>query len=369
MNHKPDNSRKTTRGLPGAVLLSVLIHAGLLLLATVLVVIVAERARPTGFEAPNIVKRPKIPFEKIRIRPSKDSRPRTPSRIAAPEGKAVLPAINVPQPGSAGDRLGVGFNLDIAFDPGEPTPIGDPVSIGNDFVGTLYDLKRARDGSDQPIGHEEFQSRLREFIHSGWVESVLNTFYRSPKKLYARHFIVPPMISFSAGEYFGQEEMACYFFFVKYEGQLVHKEDIRFRFWGTGDAYMAVRVDGRDVLANGWMPHTFEHALGHWHSSDPMNSDRYYVGNQRLKVGDWIELKAGEPVDMQILFGECHAGEIQCCLLVEECGREYPTSRQGGPLLPAFKTEEFTLEMMEDIYALLPEGECSLTNGPVFRDF
>ena len=50
-------------------------------------------------------------------------------------------------------------------------------------------------------------------------------------------------------------------------------------------------------------------------------------------------------------------------------GVEYPISSQGGPLLPAFKTEPFTQDMLDEIYKLLPEGECDLTGGPIFRDF
>ena len=367
MKRKSRKGGKVTRGTSSAVLISVLIHAGLFLLAGLLVVFTVEVMKEPEFEAPKAVERPKMKLKKPKVRPKKSSKPKTPNRISAIKGKAALPEIDMPSLGGMGDGLEEGFGLDIAFEPGEITVMGSDQSIGNDLEGTLYDFKRRSDGRDQEISHEEFQAKMHEFLSKGWDESVLHRFYQSPKKLYATHFIVPPIISQVAADYFNQEEMACYFFFIKYKGKLVYKEDIKFRFWGVGDAYVAVQVDGKDVFANGW-DHTFYNNLGHWLSSSPM-SDRYYFGNQLMKVGDWIELKAGEPVDMQILFGECHAGEVTCGLLVEEYGKEYPTSDQGGPLLPAFKTEEFTLEMIEDIYSLLPEGECSLTNGPIFRDF
>jgi hypothetical protein len=56
-------------------------------------------------------------------------------------------------------------------------------------------------------------------------------------------------------------------------------------------------------------------------------------------------------------------------LLVEVEGEEYPTSRTGGPLLPAFKTEEFTWDTISEISRFLAEDECSLTTGPVFNDY
>ena len=126
-------------------------------------------------------------------------------------------------------------------------------------------------------------------------------------------------------------------------------------------------VDDKTVLINGWEGRLTD--LSHWVTPETGKSDKYFCGNQQLKVGEWIELKAGEPHDMKFMFGEWVGGEMGAILLVEVEGVEYARSRQGGPILPAFKTEEFTRLQLEEIYKLLPEGECVLTNGPVFRDF
>ena len=88
-----------------------------------------------------------------------------------------------------------------------------------------------------------------------------------------------------------------------------------------------------------------------------------------MAVGNWITLKAGQPVEMEVMYGEWAGGAVAGMLLVEVEGEEYPESRQGGPILPAFRTEEFSQDMLEEIRKYLPEGEASLTNGPVFRDF
>ena len=212
----------------------------------------------------------------------------------------------------------------------------------------------------------QFMLEIRNFCKAGWRESKLSRFYRTPNKLYTTHFMVPPIVSPVAPDVFGSPETESYWFFVKYNGKLVYKEDIKFRFWGVGDAYICVNVDGKDVLVNGW-DHRLEF-LDFWQNTDA-DSDKYFLGNQQMKVGDWIELKAGEPVDMKVLFGEWEGGAVSAMLLVEVDGVDYPQTRQGGPLLPAFKTEDFSLDMLEEISKYLPLGECSLTNGPVFRDF
>ena len=122
-------------------------------------------------------------------------------------------------------------------------------------------------------------------------------------------------------------------------------------------------MDGEHVLVNG------NSSLDHWQQPSNDGSDKYNLGNRTLRVGDWIELKAGEPKDMEVFFGEYTGGLLGCGLLVEVEGEEYPETRQGGPLLPVFKTEELTRDQLEEIYKYLPEGECSLTNGPIFRDY
>lgn len=87
-------------------------------------------------------------------------------------------------------------------------------------------------------------------------------------------------------------------------------------------------------------------------------------------MGDWIELKAGEPLDMEVVVSEMSGG-ITCFLLcVEVEGVEYPKNKfRLGPTLPAFKTEELSLDLKERIWANLHEGDASLEGGPVFKDY
>jgi hypothetical protein len=56
-------------------------------------------------------------------------------------------------------------------------------------------------------------------------------------------------------------------------------------------------------------------------------------------------------------------------VLVEVEGVEYPRNQQGGPILPAFKTAEFSQDQLDEIMKFLAPYEANLTNGPVFRDY
>jgi hypothetical protein len=94
------------------------------------------------------------------------------------------------------------------------------------------------------------------------------------------------------------------------------------------------------------------------------------MGNNYAVVGDWISLKAGEPLPMEVLIGESPGGIFCALLAVEVEGEEYPRNPyKGGPTLPIFKTAEPSLDLADAIHIALDPGDASVTNGPVFRDY
>ncbi|MDZ8120336.1 hypothetical protein [Pontiella agarivorans] len=360
---------KVVKGAPSGFIISIAIHAAAFALAGMLVVFNVVKKEEKKFVPPKPVDRPKMKLKKPKVKVKKSSKPRSTTRIVTKVQKASMPDIQLPEmSGIGGDIVGGIGGFDIMPNLEEVSVFGGGQSIGNDFEGTFYDLKRDRRGGTAPMEKEPYMMTVRELARNNMKESILNKYYRAPNKLYTTHFMIPPITSPLAPDVYGSPETASFFFLVKYEGKLVYKDDIRFRFWGTGDAYCVVNVDGENVLINGW-ENRLKDYLRHWTTPDTAHSDKYYVANQQLKVGEWIDLKAGEPRDMKVIFGEYTGGEMGICLLVEVEGVEYPRTSQGGPLLPAFKTEEFSRNQLDEIYKLLPEGECTLTNGPVFRDF
>lgn len=364
---KKKQNRKVNRGAPSSFIISLMVHAAAFMLAGMLVVFNVVKKEEKKFVPPKPVERPKMKLRKPKVKVRKSSKPKPTTRIVTKVNRANMPDIQLPEMSGITDGLGGDMGgFDIMPDLSGISVLGSSQSIGNDFTGTFYHLMYDRRGGKIPMDQDQFMQEVRGFGRSGFKKSKLSRFYRSAKKLFTTNFMVPPIVSPLAPDLFGEPTMESYFFFVNYKGQLVYKEDIKFRFWGVGDAYMSVLVDGEHVLVNGWDSHL--ERLDYWQSTDADN-DKYYLGNQTMRVGDWIELKAGEPKDMQLFFGEYVGGHVTCALLVEVDGVDYPQTRQGGPLLPAFKTEEFSLDQLEEIYKTLPRGECSLTNGPVFRDY
>ncbi|WP_372797519.1 hypothetical protein, partial [Pontiella sp.] len=317
------------RGMPSGFVISLLVHAGAFLLAGMLVVFTVHQKEEKKFVPPKPVDRPKMKLKKPKVKVKKSAKPKSTTRIVTKVQKASMPDIQLPEmSGMTEGLVGDIGGFDIMPDLEEMSVFGGSQSIGSDFEGEVYSLVHSRQGGTISMDQDAFRDVLRKYVLSGWKDSVLSRYYRSPKKLYTTHIMIPPVPTALAPGLFGVPEMEDYYLFVKYEGQLVYPEDIKFRFWGVGDAYIFVNVDGKEVLMSAWH---FHHPWFGWWTSTAGGDRTHILGNQLMVVGDWIELKAGEPVDMKVLFGEWKGGSVTGMLLVEVDGVDYPTARTGGP--------------------------------------
>ena len=365
---KSGKAPKLTKGTSSAVLLSILIHAGLFLIATTLVVFTVISKKEQAFEPPKTVERPKMKLKKPRVQIKKSSRPKSTTRIATKVRNSAMPNIELPAMSGMGDGLGDAGLGDFTLMPdvGLPSLLGSGQSIGSDLEGTFYDFKRNRNGTGIPYSQEGYREIVRKFIKSGWRTSELSRYYRSPRKLYATTIVVPTVLSEIAPQAFGENVEGNYWM-VHYTGQLVCHRDITFRFVGSGDEMLVVRVNGEIVMGVAWWSDE-SRILGDIWTSEAAETDQYWLGNQTATLGDWVTLEAGVPVPIEIL-GTDNGGQACLMLGMEEQGVEYPMRRIGGPTFPVFRTAELSLDMMDIIYQNMVEGELDLTNGPVFNDF
>lgn len=72
---------------------------------------------------------------------------------------------------------------------------------------------------------------------------------------------------------------------------------------------------------------------------------------------------------MEVIIGEPGGGFFSAMLTVQVEGVEYERNRQGGPILPMFKTTEPSRNLQDAIFRDLISDEAAVTNGPVFRDY
>ncbi|QBG46827.1 hypothetical protein EGM51_05230 [Verrucomicrobia bacterium S94] len=343
-------------------------------MAGLLVVFSVVQKEEKKFVPPKPIDRPKMKLKKPKVKVKKSAKPRSTTRIVTKVQKASMPDIQLPEMSGIGEGLAGGdvAGFDIMPDMSDLTIFGTSQSIGNDFVGTFYDTKRLRSGTGNPgISIEETCEAIIKFVKNDWRPSVLNKYYRSPRKLYATTFTFPTMPAAMAPEAFGEADVPGYGWFAHYKGELVYPEDIKFRFWGQGDNAMIVRVGKEIVLVVAHPEGTpWQMTLPLWNPSDHSVYRKYALDKNFSVAGDWIELKAGEPVNMEVIVA-VPSGGLNCFILcVEEEGKEYPENPfDGGPCLPVFKTEELSQDLKDEIIARSYEGDFDLDSGPIFRDY
>ncbi len=361
--------------MPSAVVLSILFHAGLFLLAGVLVIFTVLPSPPVEFEPPPQVKVPKMPLKKLQVKMKKPTKPKASAKITAVIPKLDLHDIQFPDLASSGIGAGLGTGGDVVGFADMPdldemvSPFGGKITTGSDLKGFFYNFNRNREGLLRSMNPEAFRSIMQKYMKQGWSSSVLAPYYRSSDPLYSSTICIPSVMSEMAPTAFGETEAEGYCWAVIYEGKIVHPEDITFRFWGVGDKFNAVQVDGKTVMICAYRSTTRDLFSNVWHSNDPKNWV-YLFAEQLAQVSDWITLKAGEPQDIKILMADTNGGLVTHILSVEVKGETYPRTRtKGGPTFPIFTTAELSRDKLDLLYSGIYVGDMSFTDGPVFCDY
>lgn len=380
MKRMVNKTKKLIKGTPIAVLISIAIHATLLIVATSLVIFNLVKMDEVKF-VPERYERPKMKLQKPRVRVKDTAKPRKAvSRIASSRPAAISQQVQLPPMTGMGGALEGGIGgFEMVANLSQMTMFGGVQSVGNDLEGTLYYFPLDRLGNPiaeyYPVSgavNKNFVEILNKFLASGWDEHVFDRFWRAPRKLYATHFMVPPYVSNLANEKFGlPKDTIGASFLIYYKGKISHPTGGKFRFWAGADDLMFIRINGKLVMdgrtANAYWTDEWK-TPEKWTSTDPENH-QYYFGATVSTVGDWFEIKPGETVEMEVLIGEDQGGRTSAMLNVQQFGVDYPKNQDGAPILPVFKTAPIPPHLVDEIQYGLIEGESSLTNGPTFRAY
>ncbi|MBN2163627.1 MAG: hypothetical protein JXR25_11790 [Pontiellaceae bacterium] len=400
-----------------AFVVSMAIHAALILIALTFVAVKVYIPAETNFEIKE-VKRPRMNLRKLQV-PVKERKktqaPKLRQNIVSPKISNV--SITMPEivgvPGGMGagtgtDLGGLWFGMDL---------FGGNRGTGNEFIGTFYDLKQEKDGKLAEIGEllekhaddpgfafsNEAQSLtckiVKGFVSSGFNENRLKKYFQAPKQKFATSFMMPRMSANAAPEAFGvADQVKPSFWVCHYKGQMAAPESGRYRFCGFGDDILIVRA-GRKVVLDACWPELIGQMTS-WKSDDPnsrvfpidtpgiqgqnfrdlfeqiddaggydgtnirqwssarsqikVNGEPfqgYYTEMaSRMVIGDWMDLKKGQLVDVDILTGEVPGGEFTCRLMMEKEGAYYKTviSDAGArKVLPAFMTASVDPKLVE----------------------
>lgn len=196
------------------------------------------------------------------------------------------------------------------------------------LMGMFYDFKQTQDHKPTSA---DYPKTIVQFINNGWDESVLSRFYRSTKPIYATQIWIPSISANEGPKAFGVDKyVKPSQWIIHYKGQVAPPRDGTYRFVGWADDQLVVSVNGKIALVSN-------------HPGVPLPGLSEGEGEpyrNPLRSGHWLDLKANEPVDLDVLVGERPGGGFTALLMVEEKGKTY--EMEGGyPLLPIFQVAPY----------------------------
>jgi len=302
--------------------------------------------------------------------------PPAPAKVSAPTGSAASPVkmASAPRPvGKAGAKRTKGSTL-----------FGFSEKMGGELEGTMYDLKLKADGK-KPSGINEmsFPDAVKKIVRNRFRPNSLADFYRVDKKFFATMFYIPLREAGEAPKTFGvQDKVKPNNFIIHYEGSFAAPEDGTYRFVGLGDESIIVMVDGSVKLEGNWVPF-LSYAERNDRQGDyipdffPVIKDSAQDKEKwaRLREGEWIALKAGQPRKIDILLVEQgdpkaeKGGNFAFVLLIEKQGGKYETKKRGNQtvtVLPPFLLEEPDSGMQKILRENKDKLDVDLKNALIF---
>ena len=229
--------------------------------------------------------------------------------------------------------------ISSAAQPADDSVFGRTERKGATLIGIFYDLKQTQRRDPIPDFAKTYTKSLDEFLVSGFDEALLNRFFRAATPLYTTQLAIPMMSASGAPKAFGVEGVVKpSYWVVHYKGQVAPPSDGFYRFVGNFDDLLVVAIN-RKVVLDGSRPDT-RFPLLNW--KEPADKGPRVFANELARYGDWVELKAGKPVDIDILIGERPGGQFHGIVLYEKRGETYPRSANGQAILPLFQTAENT---------------------------
>ena len=381
LQRKRIRSRRTSgnagwHGSGSFLLLSILAHVILLGGATVLVVQVVQcRKEKMKFTASPPSAAGAIAHK---VKPSKKTAAAAPAiskRITSTAANAsiALPAIDMSSStgpdvmasvmsglGSAGlgsGAGGVGAGGMASMPLAGLTAFGFKGASHGGLVGRLYDIRQTSDRKPTEAANEgqlspSYYKVIGEFLSKNWDDDVLKRYYCAPDSMLAVQIYMSCKGSSGAAEAFGVEkEMKNPLWVIHYKGVVSAPDDGTYRFWASCDDFMAVRIDGKTVLASSALFNNvpaddaklikLDSSLAEKTRGAKQSQDVNYLPGSSVTKGAWFSVQRGKNYPIDVLIGDT-GGLYQQILLIEEKDPKQPYPlRTEDPIVPRLPLVQF----------------------------
>ncbi len=254
--------------------------------------------------------------------------------------------------------------------PGATTAFGSRKRIASALKGNLYDFKQSSKGHERDFNTSSippYADAAKSIQRSRFRDSAFRKYFMAPQDLYLTHLAIPYSDAAIGPRLFDAEkEVRPTGWIANYRGTVTVPADGTYRFVGMGDDYLSVSLDGRPRLFACW-PSLQESVRESWKPSEVQPSHIGPFAGLPLIYGDWVKLRKGETIAMNIAVGERPGGKVGFILLIQEKSTNYQTDpTTNRPILPLFTTAPIPEDRQAEITQDFENFPIDWNDTPIF---
>lgn len=348
----------------GGLTLSLMVHAGLIVLAGFIVVVAQSGETPVDFLPGGGTSRGAQASSDLKHKVQQKQRkslskamPKQRLQSTSMNAEVVLPdlpvdSLGVPDISShfgkgslgrssgfgtagAGSGFGTGFGAGSVKGFMGMTFFGK--AGGGGMAGTFYDLKQ--NPQRKPTNYTDSEAAYAEIINDAavkkFVPETMKNYYAASQKMSFTFLAIPNMAATEGPKAFAVEkEVEPRAWFVHYTATIEAPEPGEYRFVGFFDDALLVYINNKIVLDGSWYP---IHDHGEKRRDADIRQDfggPQVAANRHAYAGKWF--KVSGPVRLDIVVGERPGGRVGGMLLVQNKKTKYPKRADETPILPVF---------------------------------
>lgn len=262
---------------------------------------------------------------------------------------------------TGGDGLGKGMGS------GGGSGMGSNKKAESAFCGRFWDLKKTYNGADSRYvdnsANVDVLKLESQFFNGGWNVGVFSPYYEAKTRLYSSCFFMPNCMDQEATHAYdpkGKMGMKASRWVALYRAKVKAPKTGRFRFLGAGDSVLAVRFDGKNVLACGF--HKLQTGEWNGYHVDMLGGKEEAAGTLvsyegcdfwnaqfgGFRAGETFSVQKDQWYEMQVLVSEIGGGNFGFCLLIDDMDEEgKKMTKDGKPLFQLFRTTFISPEINE----------------------
>lgn len=235
--------------------------------------------------------------------------------------------------------------------------------------GYIYDLKQSPKGNPLPYSPASFVISARSLIENQFEDSAFNDYFKAPTPLYLTRLAVPMAPAEDGPSFFDAEkEIQPRGWIAHYSGTVTVPKTGTYRFSGGGDDFVHVMINSKTVF-NYYQTLESLDPKSKGYTPEQPTSRRgapFTKASWWIRYGEWVELRAGQQIKLDIAVGETPGGQVGFLLQLEEKGVKYEMTSDGNPILPLFTTAPISKKEEKELKEQYGDYKLDFENVLVF---